>query len=85
MRVGEILSELKKQRRRLDRAIAVLEMLEPQPTRRRKKRTGNRKSKSGAERSGKVHRLSKRKEDLATEAVGSSARVIPFGRLRQRA
>ena len=36
MHVGEMLSELKKQRRRIERAIAVLEMLKPQPTRKQK-------------------------------------------------
>ena len=85
MRVGEILSDLRKQRRRIDRAIAALEMLKPQSARQRKKRTHRRKPTSGNERSGKVYRLSKRRGTLATQGVGSRARVIPFARLRQRA
>jgi hypothetical protein len=85
MRVGKILSDLRKQRRRIDRAIAALEMLKPQSAPQRKKRTNRRKPTSGTERSGKVYRLSKRIGTPATEGVGSPARVIPFGRLRQRA
>lgn len=85
MRVGEILSDLRKQRRRIDRAIAALEMLKPQSARQRKKSTNRRQSTSGSERPGKVYRLSKRRKVLATKGVVGPARVIPFGRLRQRA
>jgi hypothetical protein len=85
MRVGEILSDLRKQRRRIDRAIAALEMLKAQSARQRKKRATRRLPTSGTERSGKVYRLSKRRKALATEGMVSPARVIPFGRLRQRA
>jgi hypothetical protein len=85
MRVGEILSDLRKQRRRIDRAIAALEMLKPQSALQRKKRTTRQQPTSGTERSGKVYRLSKKRGTVATEGVGSPARVIPFGRLRQRA
>jgi hypothetical protein len=85
MRVGEILSDLRKQRRRIDRAIAALEMLKPQSARQRKQRINRQKPTSGTARSGKVYRLSKRRKYLATKGVVSPARVIPFGRLRQRA
>jgi len=85
MRVGEILSELRKQRRRIDRAIAALEMLKPQPSRQRKQSTNRGKSKSGTEASGHFYTLSAEKEAMATEEVANRARVIPFGRLRQRA
>ena len=85
MRVGEILSDLRKQRRRIDRAIAALEMLKPQSARQGRKRATRRQPTSGTERSGKVYRLPKRRKALATEGVVSRARVIPFGRLRQRA
>jgi hypothetical protein len=82
MHVGEMLSELKKQRRRIDRAIAVLEMLKPQPT--RKQKTYRRKSKSRTETSRNAYPLSTEKEISAT-AEPSRARVIPFGRLRRQA
>ena len=85
MRVGEILSDLRKQRRRIDRAIAALEILKPQSARQRKQRINRQKPTSGTARSGKVYRLSKRRKSLATKGVVSPARVIPFGRLRQRA
>ena len=85
MRVGEILSDLRKQRRRIDRAIAALEILKPQSARQGKKRTNRQQPTSGTESLGKVYRLSKRRKSLATKRVVSPARVIPFGRLRQRA
>jgi hypothetical protein len=85
MRVGEILSDLRKQRRRIDRAIAALEILKPQSARQGKKRTNRRKPTSGTARSGKVYRLSRKRGTVATEGVSRPARVIPFGRLRQRA
>ena len=85
MRVGEILSDLRKQRRRIDRAIAALEMLKPQSARQGKKRASRQQPTSGTETLGKVYRLSKRRKSLATKGVVSPARVIPFGRLRQRA
>jgi hypothetical protein len=84
MRVGKILSELREQRRRIDRAIAVLEMLEQQP-RQRKQKTNHRKSKSGTETSRRVYRLSTENKMLATEEVASRATVIPFERLRRHA
>ena len=85
MRVGEILSELRKQRRRIDRAIAALEMLKAQPSRQREQSTDRRSSKSGTELCKDVYSLSTEVEVLATEDAGSRARVIPFGRLRRRA
>ena len=85
MDVGKILSELRKQRRRIDRAIAAVETLKPQPSRQRKQSTDRRKSKSGTEMSRDISGLSTEKNTLATEKVGSRARVIPFGRLRRRA
>ena len=85
MRVGEILSELRKQRRRIDRAIAALEMLKPQPSRQRKQSTNRGRLKSGTEISGQFYPPSTGKEAMATEEVASRARVIPFGRLRRRA
>jgi hypothetical protein len=85
MHVGRILSELRKQRRHIDRAIAVLEMLEQPPTRQRKKKTNDRRSKSGAETSRPVYGLSTEKRALAKEEIGSRATVIPFERLRRHA
>lgn len=84
MHVGKILSELRKQRRRINRAIAVLEMLKQQP-RRREQKTNQRKSKSGAETSRRVYRLSAGRKKLATEDVATRATVIPFERLRRHA
>ena len=83
MRLGEILSELRERRRRIDRAIAVLEMLKEQP-RQRKQKTNRDKSKSVTGASRQVYPRSAKTETLATEQVGR-ARVIPFGRLRRRA
>ena len=85
MQVGKILSELRKQRRRIDRAIAAVEMLKPQPSGPRKQITDGRKSKSGTEMSRDVYALAKEKNALGTEKVDNRARVIPFGRLRRRA
>jgi hypothetical protein len=85
MHVGEILSELRTQRRRIDRAIAALEMLKPQPTRQRKQKTARPRSKSGTEGSRHVYPLATEKERLGKEEAGSPAKVIPFGRLRRRA
>ena len=83
MRLGEILSELREQRRRIDRAIAVLEMLNQQP-RQRKQKTNRDKSKSVKGGSRQVYPRSAKTETLATEQDGR-ARVIPFGRWRRRA
>lgn len=85
MHVGEILSELRTQRRRIDRAIAALEMLKPQPTRQRKQRTTRPRSKSAAEGFQHVYPLVAEKERLGKEEAGGPAKVIPFGRLRRRA
>lgn len=85
MHVGKILSELRKQRGRIDRAIAAVEMLKPQPSGQTKQATNRRKSKSEKEVSRDIYALSTEKDTLATEKVGSRARVIPFGRLRRRA
>ena len=84
MYVGKILSELRKQRRRIDRAIAAVEMLKPQPSRQRKQTT-DRKSKSGTEMSRDISALSREKDTMATEGVASRATVIPFERLRRHA
>jgi hypothetical protein len=83
MRLGEILSELREQRRRIDRAIAALEMLKRQP-RKGKRKTNRKKSKYVTQGSRQVYPRSTKTETLATEQVGR-ARVIPFGRLRRRA
>ena len=84
MYLGKILSELRKQRGRIERAIAVLEMLKQQP-RQRKQKTNYRKSKSGTETSRRAYRLSTEKKTLATEEVATRATVIPFERLRRQA
>ena len=84
MHVGKILSELRKQRRRIDRAIAVLEMLKQQP-RQRKQKTNHGKSRSGTEASRRVYRLSTEKNAWATQEVANRATVIPFERLRRHA
>ena len=84
MHVGEILSELRKQRRRIDRAIVVLEMLKQQPGQ-RKQKTHQRKSKAGMEISRRVRRLAGEEKKLATEEVATRATVIPFEQLRRHA
>jgi hypothetical protein len=82
MRLGKILSELREQRRRIDRAIAVLETLTRQP-RQRKRKTHRQKSQSGREMSRLVAQF-KATEPPAREHIGG-AKVIPFGRSRRRA
>jgi hypothetical protein len=84
MHVGKILSELRKQRRRIDRAIVVLEMLKQQPGQ-RKHKTHQRKSKAGTEISRRIRRMAGEKKKLATEEVATRATVIPFERLRRHA
>jgi hypothetical protein len=83
MHVGKVLSELRKQRRRIDRAIVVLEMLK-QPGQ-RKRTIQQRKSKAGTEISRGVRRLAGEKKKLAAEEVATRATVIPFERLRRHA
>jgi len=82
MDVEGILSELKKQRRRINRAIAVVEMLKP--PRQRKLRSNRRKLTSTIEVSRHVHHVSPAQGTSAIGKTGSRARVIPFG-LRRRA
>ena len=67
MDVEGILSELKKQRRRINRAIAVVEMLKP--PRQRKYRH--------------VHHVSTAQGTSAIRKTGRRARVIPFGLRRR--
>ena len=82
MDVEGILSELKKQRRRINRAIAVVEMLKP--PRQRKHRSNRRELTSTIEMSPHVHHVSTAQGTSAIEKTGRRARVIPFG-LRRRA
>lgn len=82
MDVEGILLALKKQRRRIDRAIAAVEMLKP--PRQRKQTSNDRKSTSAIEMSGHVDPLSTAPEKSAIGKGGRRARVIPFG-LRRRA
>jgi hypothetical protein len=84
MRLSEILSQLKEQRRRIDRAIAVLEVLGQQP-RERKRKPRRQKTRSGTEASRQLPEQSMERKILATGEVGGRARVIPFGRLRRQA
>jgi hypothetical protein len=84
MRLSEVLSELRRQRRRIDRAIAVLEVLGQQPRERKRKPRG-RKSRSGTEASRQLPSQSMERKTLAVGEVGGRARIIPFGRLRRRA
>jgi hypothetical protein len=80
MDVEGILSELKKQRRRINRAIAVVEMLKP--PRQRKLRSNRRELTSTIEMS--RHHVSTAQGTSALGKTGRRARVIPFG-LRRRA
>jgi len=82
MDVEGILSALKKQRRRIDRAIAALEMLKP--PRQRKQISIRPRLTSAIEMSRQVHPLSMAQEQSAIGKGGRRARVIPFG-LRRRA
>jgi hypothetical protein len=82
MDVEGILSALKKQRRRIDRAIAAVEMLKP--PRQRKQRSNPRKLTSAIEMSWHAAPLSTPQEKSAIGKGGRRARVIPFG-LRRRA
>ena len=84
MHLSEVLSELREQRRRIDRAIAVLEILNQQPGE-RKRKPNRQKSRSGTEASRQLYPQSKETQSLAGGEIGSRARVIPFGRLRRRA
>jgi len=81
MDVQGILSELKKQRRRINRAIALVEMLKPP----RQRNHNRRKLTSAIELSRPVHMLSAAQEKSAPRKAGRRrARVIPFA-LRRRA
>jgi len=82
MDVEGILSELKKQRRRINRAIAVVEMLKP--PRQRKHRSNRGKLTSTIEMYRHVHDVSTAQGTSAIGKTGRRARVIPFG-LRRRA
>jgi len=82
MDVEGILSALKKQRRRIDRAIAAVEMLKS--PRQRKQRSNPRELTSAIERSWHTGPLSTAQEKSAIGKGGRRARVIPFG-LRRRA
>ena len=82
MDVEGILSELKKQRRRITRAIAVVEMLKP--PRQRKHRSNRGKLTSTIEMYRHVHHVSTAQGTSAIQKTGRRARVIPFG-LRRRA
>ena len=84
MRLREVLSQLREQRRRIDRAIAVLEVLGQQP-RERKRKPGRQKSRSGTEASRQLAEQSMERKTLSAGEVGGPGRVIPFGRLRRRA
>ena len=77
MDVEGILSELKKQRRRINRAIAVVEMLKP--PRQRKHRSNRRKLRSTIEMSRHVHHVSTAQGTSAVGKTGRLGRVIPFG------
>jgi len=82
MDVEGILSELKKQRRRINRAIALVEMFKP--PRQRKHRSNRRKLTSTIEMSRHVHHVSTTRGMSAMEKTGRRGRVIPFA-LRRRA
>jgi hypothetical protein len=82
MDVEGILSELKKQRRRINRAIALVEMLKP--ARQRKHRSNRRKLTSTIEMSRHVHHVSTTQGTSAIGKTGRRGGVIPFG-LRRRA
>ena len=81
MDVEGILSELKKQRRRIDRTIAVVEMLKSPPQ--RKQRSNGGKQKSAIELSPRFDSLSPMREKSAIGKAGRRGRVISFG-LRRR-
>ena len=81
MDVEGILSELKKQRRRIDRAIALVEMLKPP---RQRKHRSNLQKTSTIEMSRHVHHVSTAQGTSAIRKTGRRGRVIPFG-LRRRA
>ena len=82
MDVEGILTELKKQRRRINRAIAVVEMLKP--PRQRKHRSNRRKLTSTIEMYRQIHHVSTAQGTSARGKTGRRARVLPFA-LRRRA
>ncbi len=82
MDVDGILTELKRQRRRINRAIAVVEMLKP--PRQRKYKSNRRKLTSTIETYRHVRHISTAEGPSAIGKTGRRARVIPFG-LRRRA
>ena len=82
MDVEGILSALKKQRRRIDRAIAAVEMLKS--PRQRKQRSNPRELTSAIEMSWNAGPLSTKQQKSAIGKGGRRARLIPFG-LRRRA
>ena len=82
MDVEGILCELKKQRRRINRAIALVEMLKP--PRQRKHKSNRGKLTSTIEMYRHVHHVSTAKATSTIGKTGRRARVIPFG-LRRRA